>query len=65
MQGNRLETDEIVTGRDGGRDGGRPGRVVGDHLAGAPSAAVDGSRKETGLVNLEPAEAVRVDASTG
>ena len=55
-----LEADEVVAGGDRGRDRRRPGRVVGDHLAVGPRAAVDGAGEEPGLVDLEPLERVRV-----
>ena len=65
MEGDRLEADEVAAGGDSRRDGGGPRRVVGDHLARAPSATVDGTAKQTSLVDLKPLEAVRVDTRAG
>lgn len=53
MQGNGLETDEVVARGDSGRDGGGPGGVLVNHLAITPVTVVDGTGKETGLVDLE------------
>jgi hypothetical protein len=63
VQGDRLEPDEVRARRHGHRDRGRPGRVLRNHLAGGPAASVDRAGKKTGVINLEPLEAVRVDAS--
>lgn len=65
MKSDGLETDEVVARGDGGWDSGRPGRVVGDHLAVCPGAVEYGAGEETSLVDLEPLEGVRVDASAG
>jgi len=65
VEGDGLETDEIVAIRDGCGNGGRPRAVLRDHLAISPRTAVDGAGEETGLVDLEPFEAVRVDTSAG
>ena len=53
MQGNGLETDEVVTRWDDGRDGSRPGRVLSDHQSCSPRAVVNGTAEETGLIDLE------------
>lgn len=65
MERDRLKPDEVAARGYGGRDGRRPGRVVGDHLAGTPGAIIDGAREETGFIDLEPLERVRVHASAG
>lgn len=61
VEGNSLEPDEVVAGRDGLRDGGRPGGVVSDHHAVTPLAVEDRAREETSLVDLEPLERVGID----
>lgn len=53
VQGDRLETNEVVSRGDGGGDGRRPGGVLVNHLAGTPVAISDGARDKTGLVDLE------------
>lgn len=53
MEGNSLETDEVVARGNGGRDGGRPGRVLVNHLARPPVPVADSSGDQAGLVNLE------------
>ena len=58
MESNGLETDEVVAGGHSAWDGRGPGRVVSNHLAVSPLAVVDGTRQETGFVNLEPFESV-------
>ena len=63
MKRDSLETDEIVAGGNSSGDGSGPGGVLGDHLAVGPRAAVDGAGEQPGLVDLEPLERVRVDAS--
>lgn len=56
MDGESLEPDHVVAiGRCGG-DRRRPRGVVVDHLARAPDAVCDGSRDQTGFVDLEPVE---------
>ena len=65
MESNGLETDEVVAGGHSAWNGCGPGRVVSNHLAVSPLAVVDGTRQETGFVNLEPLEGVRVDTSAG
>ncbi len=53
MQGDGLEANEVVSRWHGGGDDRRPRRVVGDHLARSPCPVEDGSRDQTGLLNLE------------
>ena len=65
VQGNRLETDQIVAGWDRLGDCCRPGGVVSDHFARSPLAIVHGSRQETSLLNLEPGEGLSVDTRAG
>jgi hypothetical protein len=62
VERDRLEADEVVAARHGLGDGGGPGRVLGDHLARAPGAVVDGAGQQAGLVDLEPLERGGVDA---
>jgi hypothetical protein len=53
LQSDRLETDEVVAGGDGGGDRGRPGAVLGDHLTITPVTVVDSAGDQAGLVDLE------------
>lgn len=53
MESDGLETDEIVSGRNCRGDGRRPGRVLSNHLAVSPRAAINGTREQPGFVNLE------------
>jgi hypothetical protein len=60
---DRLEADEVVARRNGRGDLGGPGRVLRNHLARGPAAAVHSAREEPGVVDLEPRQAAGADAS--
>ena len=58
-----LEADEVVARGHARGDRRRPGRVLVDHLAGAPVAVGDGAVEQAGLVDLEELERLSVDTS--
>jgi hypothetical protein len=53
VKGNGLEANEVRAAWDRRGDGACPGVVLGDHQTRTPTAGVDGSGQETGLVDLE------------
>ena len=53
VQRDRLEADEVVARGHAARDRRRPGRVLVDHLAGAPVAVTDRAGEQASLVDLE------------
>lgn len=53
MQGNCLETDEVVAAWDGAGDGSSPAAVLLDHLVGRPETFGNSSREEAGLIDFE------------
>lgn len=53
MESDGLESDEIVSGRDGRGDGASPRAVLSDHLTSGPITVVDCAGEETSFINLE------------
>jgi hypothetical protein len=53
VQGNSLESDEVVAAGDCAGDGSSPAAVLLNHLASAPETRKNGSRDETSLIDLE------------